>query len=160
MHGPTKVKCRNMYVQFHWILLEYVALRRVSSFHPILHPFVIVAEVCYKATQPYINDKLSFSWHFETFFSEFFLNIIFLSREFTNADTRNTHTWVQTGCVCSCCILRKREISDWMCMFWWTVKTKGNLDWLCVFVLLEYEKKGTLDLLCVFLLDRKEERKY
>jgi len=61
-----------MYVQFHCILLEYVALRRVlSSFHPILHPFVIVAEVCDKATQPYINDKLSYSWHFKTYFSEF-----------------------------------------------------------------------------------------
>jgi len=68
----TVIKHRNIYVQFHCILLEYVALRRMlSSFHAILHPSVIVAEVCDRATQPYINDKLGFSEHFKTLFSEF-----------------------------------------------------------------------------------------
>jgi len=35
-------------------------------------------------------------------------------------------------------------------MCWWTVKTKGNLDWLFVFFLVEYEKERNFRLaVCV-----------
>jgi hypothetical protein len=56
----------------------------------IAHPFAVVTEIYDEATRQHTNHKLSFLWHFKTYFQSFDLNIFFQRHEIIDAGKRNT----------------------------------------------------------------------